>query len=858
MDPASFEDFFENAVVPMHWVSGEGIILHANKAELDLLGFASGEYVGRHIAEFHADPAKIEEILTRLSRNEQLRKVPARLRAKNGEIKHVLISSSVHFRDGEFVNTRCVTLDVTAEQAKRELAAIIEFSNDAIVSTDLEGVIASWNRGAQRLYGYSPEEILGKPVTMLIPPPLHEKEALILERIRRGEKLEHYETVRLRKNAELVDVSLTISPILDDAGEIIGASKIARDITERNRANIALASHRHVQAAMYQYIDRLYRADSFDDIYDAALDAISDTLHCDRASILLFDETGTPGFVAWRGISERYRRAASGHSPWTPDAADAQPIYIGDVRRAGLPKNVKASIAAENIGALAFVPLAAGRRLIGKFTIYYQDPREFTDAEIDLSLSLARQLAFSISRLRSESAHDRAQMELRRNEERLLLATRTGKIGLWDWDVANDQVAWTDSLYAIHGVEKTASPMTVEKFSALVHPDDRAPVSEAIDRALNEGAPYELEFRAVRPDGVVISLFTDAIIVRDGDRPVRMVGATMDITDRRQSDEKFRLAVETAPSGMLLVDGDGHIKTVNEYAERLFGYRREELLGQNVELLMPHRFRGRHPDYRRQYGDEPVSRPMGAGRDLYAVRRDGSEVPVEIGLSSIQTNEGLMVLASVVDISDRKKADAQRELLLAELSHRVKNTLAVVQGIARQTLKGAGAPEELRGAFEGRLGALAMGHNLLTKTNWGEVSLEHLVGDALQLQDLDKKRVSFGGPHVLLSPKQALGIAMALHELYTNAIKYGALSNQTGRITLRWSLSAGPHAELKLVWRERGGPAVSPPAHRGFGLLMIERALAQDLNGVVTMGFPKEGIVCTVEAPVAERENPPQ
>jgi len=290
---------------------------------------------------------------------------------------------------------------------------------------------------------------------------------------------------------------------------------------------------------------------------------------------------------------------------------------------------------------------------------------------------------------------------------------------------------------------------------------------------------------------------------------------------------------------------------VNAQAETLFGYTRDELVGQDMEILVPRRFRSTHPGFREAYAARPTARPMGAGRDLFALRKDGTEVPVEIGLSPIETDEGLFVLGAVVDISERKRAEAQRELLLAELNHRVKNTLAVVQGIAHQTFRRTGASAKARRAFEGRLAALAAAHNLLTQANWEQASLRHLAAETLQTPAVNEQRLSLVGPRVHLQPKQALAIAMALHELCTNAVKYGAFSNETGSVAFEWRQADGPDSRLTMVWREQGGPPVAPPARRGFGSYLVEKALAQDLKGEVTMEFKPEGLVCTIEAPLS-------
>ncbi|HYE99845.1 MAG TPA: PAS domain S-box protein, partial [Planctomycetota bacterium] len=232
-------DFFENASVGCHWVGPDGTILRANRAELRMLGYSKAEYVGRHIAEFHVDRPVIDDILRRLAANEVIRDYPARMRTKDGQIREVLIDSSVLWTDGKFVHTRCFTRDVTdlrrAQAADARLAALVASSDDPIVSKTLDGIITSWNKAAERMFGYSEKEVVGKSITVLFPEARLDEEREILAKLRRGESIEHYETERRRKDGSLVQVSLTVSPIRDAQGRILGASKIARDITERKR-----------------------------------------------------------------------------------------------------------------------------------------------------------------------------------------------------------------------------------------------------------------------------------------------------------------------------------------------------------------------------------------------------------------------------------------------------------------------------------------------------------------------------------------------------------------------------------------------------------------------------------------------
>jgi PAS domain S-box-containing protein len=374
--------------------------------------------------------------------------------------------------------------------------------------------------------------------------------------------------------------------------------------------------------------------------------------------------------------------------------------------------------------------------------------------------------------------------------------------------------------------------------------------------ALKEDRPVrDAEAVAERPDGSRIPFIPYPTPLHDESGALTgAINMLVDITQSREAEDRFRLAVEAAPNGMVLTDAQGRIVIVNGEAEKLFGYERQELLGQPIETLIPSRLRTHHAKYRRGFSSRPEVRAMGAGRDLYGLCKNGSEVPVEVGLSPIETSSGLMVLAAIVDISERKRAEAQRDLLVAELNHRVKNTLAVVQGIAHQTLAKADISPDVLNAFEGRLVALGAAHGLLSQGNWEETSLSQLTAETLQASAVDEQRIAVSGPEALLQPREALALAMALHELCTNARKSGALSIETGRIALSWTTQQEPEPQLELVWREHGGPVVSPPSLRGFGTRMIEQALAQDLDAEVNIDFQHDGLVCSISAPLPESQ----
>lgn len=233
-------DFLESAPMALHLVGSDGTILWANAAELKLLGYTEDEYIGRNITDFHVDKPAIQEILSRLTEGEELHELEARLRAKDGSIRYVAITSNAYREEGRLLHTRCFTRDITdqkrAAELQERLAAIVESSDDAIIGKDLNGIIRSWNRGAERVFGYTAEEAIGKPVSILAAPERENEIPNIIGRIRRGEQVDHYVTKRRAKDGRVLTVSLTVSPIRDDSGTIVGASKIARDITDRNRA----------------------------------------------------------------------------------------------------------------------------------------------------------------------------------------------------------------------------------------------------------------------------------------------------------------------------------------------------------------------------------------------------------------------------------------------------------------------------------------------------------------------------------------------------------------------------------------------------------------------------------------------
>ncbi|HKV14368.1 MAG TPA: PAS domain S-box protein [Reyranella sp.] len=496
------------------------------------------------------------------------------------------------------------------DEARAHLAAIVESSDDAIVGKDLEGIIRTWNQGAERLFGYTAEEVVGRPVTMLMPPDRQHEEPGILARIRRGERIEHDETVRQRKDGTLIDVSLTISPIVGETGRIIGGSKIARDIGKRKRDEAKALAQRRI-------LEMVATAAPLVQILDAVVLFLEAQEPGTRCGILHLDDEGG------------HLRRGSG-----PSLPEAYHVALD-----GVP----------------ITPPYAGSC--------------------------------------SEAAHRCATVRVTDTENE----TRYSE----EWR----------RLMAACGIRAGRS----------------TPIRGAGGRVLGSLAIY------------------------------------------------YSRPCDPEPADPEVIDIATHLAAI-------------------------------------------------------AIERD-------------REREALQERA------------AQLKVLVDELNHRVKNTLATVQSLAVQSMREAKSAEQGRTALDARLLALARAHDVLTREHWANAPISEIVAGATSAyrgRGVAPARVESGGPEIFLRPKAALAISMALHELATNAVKYGALSDPHGRIAITWAPAGENDSRFRLEWREMDGPPVTPPRRRGFGSRLLEKGLAYDLGGEVRLSFERTGLVCTIEAPIGE------
>ena len=378
------------------------------------------------------------------------------------------------------------------EDATIYLSAIIESSEDAIIGKTLDGIVTSWNKAAEKIFGYTRAEIIGKSILVLVPPGLHDEELKILEKLKNGERIDHYETIRIKKDGSHIRISLTASPIKDINGKIIGISKIARDITEKIK------------------------------------------------------------------IEEELKKLGS-----------------------------------------------------------------------------------------EKKAEERFRLVVEAAPNAMIMVGKGGKITL-----VNSQTEVLFGYQRNELLDQKIEMLVPERFRGN-HPGHRDSFfADPKARAMGVGR----DLFGLRKDGVEvpIEIGLNPIKTEEG---TFVLASIIDITERKKAEERFRLVVEAAPNAKIMVGKEGKMTLVNTQTETLFRYTRQELIGQKIEILVPERFRGNHPSHRDSFFGDPKTRAMGVGRDLFGLRKDGIEVPIEIGLNPIKTTEGTFVLASIIDITERKKLE---------------------------------------------------------------------------------------------------------------------------------------------------------------------------------------------------------
>jgi PAS domain S-box-containing protein len=635
----------------------EGKATYANPAAERMYGWTSQEMLGKalHDMTHHTRddgtrfPASECPIARILQTGETILGYETIQWRKDGSSFPGLINAAPIRRDDEIVGFVTTITDVTerkrAEEERTYLAAIVQDSDDAIFGLSLGGAVTSWNSGAQRLYGYSPEEIVGKSVEILVPPGLPNDVPGIMDRLRRGERVHHYETKRMAKDGRVLDVSLTISPLRDAKGNLIGASKIARDITAQKRAQ----EERDEAARRSSFMARASR------LLASSLDY--------RKTLQRVAQLAVPSFADWCGLSlleeGRLVTVAVAHEdpqkvelarqleqqyPEPRDSAAYQVLRTGEpllvkeipdallretaqspkhyriLRELGMRSAIVAPLSAggETLGVLAFLSAESGQEYDEDDLAFAMDLAGRAGSAVE-SARLHRALQESEARYRA-LFEDNPSIFLILDAHRRILRANT--FGARYLGYEPEELAGVDGLN-------------------LYHPEDRdaARQTHAQVMADTQGRPVGLEARKLRKDGSILWVHETSLPIEwtGGGRQV-LVSCT-DITPRVEAEERARwLAsiVENSRDAILHETKEGEILDWNDGAARMFGYAREEVLGKNVAMLVPLERRGELGTINARVARGEILPPVETRRR----RKDGSLVDVSLLISPVRDEGG--------------------------------------------------------------------------------------------------------------------------------------------------------------------------------------------------------------------------
>ena len=661
-------------------------------------------------------------------------------------------------------------------------------------------------------------------------------------------------TLHRHGRPEAVSMNLDYSPVLGDNGRPAGVLAVVVDTTDRVRAERELQA----RAERLALFDRLsleigslsapeeimaVTARILGEQMGASIVAYAD-MEVDEDAFTIRGDWSAEGSES---IVGRYKLGSFGTMAAERLRA-GKSLIINDVIEE-LGHDEGAQFLDIGIQATICLPYVRAGKLAALMAVHQNQPRQWTEAERSLVGEATERSWAHIVRVRSEAI-------LRESEDRFRNIADHTPLMLWVTDETGYCTYLNRTWYEFTGQTEHEG----EGFGWLnaVHPEDRPEAERAFLQANAERKGYETDFRLRRADGSYRWCIDAAAPRFDGSGGfMGYVGSVIDIDERREaieqvrrSEEQLRAVLDQMPIGVAIARvPSGEIFLFNQALEEMLGHP-----------MVPAGMK----DYGRYGGIDDAGNPLPP--EQYSLHRairgevvkdheiryrrpDGSIITLLAQAAPIVDDDNCTQIAIVAlqDISGRKQAEAHQQLLINELSHRAKNLLAIIQSVAQQSFKGDEPTAVQLSRFEGRLGALSAAHGLLTQERWEAIPLRRLICDTFTAVRSDDDRFVMDGPDLVLPPKVAVSLAMAVHELATNALKYGSLSSDAGTVSIRWRSEAG---RLKLEWKERGGPPVEQPTRRGFGTRMIERGLAAELGGSVRILYEPDGVRCEVDAPM--------
>lgn len=768
---AELTDFVENTTIGLHWIGPDGAILWANRAEMDLLGVTPDEYVGRHIREFHADRSAIDDILERLKKSETLKDYEARLRCKDGSIKHVLIDTSVYAENNRFVHTRCFTRDVTGQKrverrlsTEAEIAQILSEANSADAAAP--GILKS-------LSAYFEADI-----------------------------------VELWLGAETLRCVAMYSPLS------------AKALRKFRKATVGLA---------------------------------------------VAPNEGLPGRV------------------WQTKA----PVWLENVTHASdfLRNQAAAGL---GLGTGVGIPLLVGRQCLGVITCFMRRAVSPEPSLLNMMVSIGHRLGQFIEKARREDENRCLAAVVKASTDAIVSASMESVI-----------TSWNEGAERLFGY--TAEEAIGQSLSLIV-PKNRGSERHRNIPKLRRGGivePFETIRRKKSGDLIPVSVSLSGIS-GSGGKLIGTAAILRDISERKASEAqlngRIRQIQAVSELGMLALASDDHQSLFDRAVAQLargldvdfaklmqfrpvenvlllragVGWReglvgratisadRESQAGYTLSVDQPVIVENLKSETRFEHAGILREHEIVSGLSVI-IRREGHKPFGVLGahskVSRKFTFHDVHFIQSVANILatalQRKSYEERQVILIRELAHRVKNTLAVIQAIARQTGIQATSVDGFISSFEGRLFALAQAHDLLTASNWAGASLTKLVGLVLGIH-AEKKRLYLDLEEIKLSSTGTQAMVMVFHELMTNAAKYGAHSNDKGRVMLEGHREKnGDEMVYSMTWREIDGPTVTAPTRRGFGSELVTATVQMQCSGTLSVDWRPEGLVVKCTLPLS-------
>jgi PAS domain S-box-containing protein len=583
-----YVDLYDLAPVAYMSFDRVGVIEEANVAATQLLNRSRAALIGNPFAFYVAeeDSRLFLNHLLRCRSSKARFETELRLRKRGGEVflARLLSTPSFSSMDGTAPHYQTAIVDLTerktAEEAIREsekrYRTLFDFVPTAIYTCDADGLILEFNQRAVELWGRrpkvnNPKEKFCGSFKIFYPdgrPMPHAKcpmaRALHGEIVPENEREIEVE----REDGERRMVAVSPTALKNEDGKIVGAINCLYDVTESKHATDTLARVADQQKALSQFVQQRHDAKSLGDIHAAGLDALFATLHCDRAAVLLFDASAVMRFVAARGLSRRYRRAAEGHSPWKHNVKNPRPIAIADIEKADFPVPLKRAIRAEAIGALAFMPLIAEGQLIGKVMVYYDKPHRFSRAELDLAFNIASQLALGIERKKAEEA-------LRESEQLHRALVLQTAVGMARSNLKGKLVFVNKKLCDMLGYGE--SELLGKTILELTHPEEVAESRRQFRRIVREGEPYYLEKRYRRKDGSYLWVSVHASPMRDADGKTQSALAViLDIGDQKKAETVLQERARNL---------EGEILAISDREQRRLGQDLHDSLCQHLTAI---------------------------------------------------------------------------------------------------------------------------------------------------------------------------------------------------------------------------------------------------------------------------------